>query len=315
MSFKIYVDGQEGTTGLQIQEYLTHRSDLELLIIDYERRKDTAARRELLNEADLVFLCLPDAAALEAVSLIENNHTKVIDASTAHRTNKDWVYGLPELGRGQRERIQKAVRVANPGCHATGFILLVHPLIQLGILPKGYPISCTSITGYSGGGKKLIAKYREAEASGILDSPRPYGLKLMHKHLPEMTAQTGLAYPPVFLPIVANYYKGMTVTVPLVTDQLIGKENAREIQKRLSYYYAGERFIQVMPYEGDSLLEDNNYFNGEACNNTNNVEIFVFGHEDQALLAARFDNLGKGASGAAIQNMNLMLGLEEGLGL
>ena len=315
MSFKIYVDGQEGTTGLQIQDYLAQRNDLKLLKIDPEKRKDIAARKELLNEADLVFLCLPDAAAKESVSLIENNHTKVVDASTAHRINKDWVYGLPELGNGQRERITRSNRVANPGCHSTGFILLVNPLVKMGILPKDYPVSCTSITGYSGGGRKLIEKYQEVKKSQSIDSPKPYGLKLQHKHLREMTALTGLDNPPVFLPIVANYYKGMAVSVPLVMDKLIEKTKAEDIQKRLSDFYAGEKFVTVMPYEDDSLLEEGNFFNVEACNDTNNVDIFVFGHEEQVLLIARFDNLGKGASGAAVQNMNLMLGLGESTGL
>lgn len=314
MSFKIFVDGQEGTTGLQIQDYLAQRSDLELLRIGTERRKDLAARKEMLNEADLVFLCLPDAAAIESVSLIENKHTKVIDASTAHRTNECWVYGLPELGNGQREKIAESTRVANPGCHSTGFILLINPLIKMGILPTSYPVSCTSITGYSGGGRRLIEKYQQAGRPHI-DSPKPYGLKLRHKHLPEMTALTGLDNPPVFMPVVANYYKGMAVSAPLVTNRLSVKTSAEDIQKRLSDFYAGEKFVHVMPYEDESLLEDSNYFDVEACNGTNNVDIFVFGHEEQILLLARFDNLGKGASGAAVQNMNLMLGLEEGLSL
>ncbi len=315
MAFKIYVDGQEGTTGLQIQDYLAQRNDLSLLKIDYEKRKDLAARKELLNEADLVFLCLPDAAAIESVSLIENNHTKVIDASTAHRTNKAWAYGLPELGNGQRERIKNSTRVANPGCHATGFILLINPLIKMGILPKDYPLSCTSITGYSGGGRKLIEKYQQADKSRDIDSPKPYGLKLQHKHLPEMKALTGLDNPPVFLPVVANYYKGMAVSIPLSMDRLLQKTSAGEIQKQMSDFYAGEKFINVMPHEDDSLLEDGNYFNVEARNGTNNVDIFIFGHEDQTILISRFDNLGKGASGAAVQNMNLMLGLDESLGV
>ena len=315
MAFKIYVDGQEGTTGIQIQDYLSQRNDLKILKIDYEKRKDLTARKELLNEADLVFLCLPDAAAMESVSLIENNHTKVIDASTAHRTNKDWVYGLPELRNGQRERIASSTRVANPGCHATGFILLINPLIKMGILPKDYPVSCTSITGYSGGGRKLIEKYQQAKRSQNFDIPKPYGLKLKHKHLPEMKALTGLNYPPVFLPVVANYYKGMAVSIPLATNRLAIETSAENIQKQISDFYAGERFVNVMPYDDDSLLEDGNYFNAETCNGTNNVDIFVFGHEEQTLLISRFDNLGKGASGAAVQNMNLMLGLEESLGL
>ena len=315
MSYKIYVDGQEGTTGLQILDYLSKRTDLQLLKIDSDKRKDISARKELLNDADLAFLCLPDAAAVEAVSLIDNKHTKVIDASTAHRTNRNWVYGLPELGNGQRERIAASTRVANPGCHATGFILLINPLLKMSILPKDYPVSCTSITGYSGGGRKLIAKYQQSEASQNMGSPKPYGLKLQHKHLPEMTAVSGLNFPPVFLPVVSNYYKGMAVSIPLAADRLSRKTSVKDIQKIMSDFYADEKYVNVMPYEDDSLLEDGSYLNVEACNDTNNVDIFVFGHEEQILLVARFDNLGKGASGAAVQNMNLMLGLEESLGL
>jgi len=315
MAYKIFVDGQEGTTGLKIQEYLSQRTDLEVIKIDYDKRKDISERKTLLNEADLVFLCLPDAAAKESVSLIENSHTKVIDASTAHRTAQDWVYGLPELSGEQRERIKNSARVANPGCHATGFILAVYPLIQSGILPKDYPVSCTSITGYSGGGKKLISKYEDESAPQDINSPKPYGLTLQHKHLPEMKAVTGLDYPPVFMPVVADYYQGMAVSVPLVSRMLSKKMNAFDIHQLLSEYYHGEHFIRIMPYNDDSLLDEGSYYNPEACNDTNNVEIFVFGHEEQILIVSRFDNLGKGASGAAVQNMNLMLGLDETAGL
>ncbi|HHY83257.1 MAG TPA: N-acetyl-gamma-glutamyl-phosphate reductase [Clostridiales bacterium] len=314
MAYKVYVDGQEGTTGLKIQDYLSQRTEIELLKIDPQKRKDISARKEYLNEADLVFLCLPDDAAREAVSLIDSKRTKVIDASTAHRINKDWVYGLPELGGGQRDRIRTALRVANPGCHATGFILLVFPLIQLRILPKDYPVCCTSITGYSGGGKKLISKY-ETSPKELVSSPKPYGLSLKHKHLPEMREITGLEYPPVFQPVVANYYKGMAVSVPLVSRLLDKKLDAGNIRELLAEYYSGEHFIKVMPYFADGIPDGDGYFNPEACNDTNNVEIFVFGNDDQILLMARFDNLGKGASGAAIQNMNLMLGLNETAGL
>jgi N-acetyl-gamma-glutamyl-phosphate reductase len=315
MAFKIFVDGQEGTTGLKIHEYLSQRTDLEILKIGSDKRKDIAARKELLNEADLVFLCLPDAAAKEAVSLIENNRTKVIDASTAHRTDKDWVYGLPELGREQREHIRNAARVANPGCHATGFILAVYPLIQKGILPKDYPVSCTSITGYSGGGKKLIARYEETRSIDDINSPKPYALKLQHKHLPEMKTVAGLDYPPVFLPVAANFYNGMAVSVPLATRMLNNKFSAADIREVLAEFYADEMFVHVMAYNDISLLDENGFFNPEACNGTNNVEVFVFGHEEHIIIMSRFDNLGKGASGAAVQNMNIMLGLDEAAGL
>jgi len=315
MAFKVFVDGQEGTTGLKIRDYLSIRTDLEVLKIDSDRRKDTAARKSLLNEADLVFLCLPDAAAKEAVSLIENRRTRVIDASTAHRTDKNWVYGLPELGNGQRESIRNSVRVANPGCHATGFLLIAYPLVQMGILPKDYPVSCTSITGYSGGGKKLIARYEKARSLDGINSPKPYGLKLKHKHLPEMQAISGLKFPPVFMPVVANFYKGMAVSVPLAVRLLHKTGNAGDLRNLLAEFYAGEPFVRVMPYPADDLLEESGYFNPEACNDTNRVELFVFGHDEQVILMSRFDNLGKGASGAAVQNMNIMLGLGETTGL
>jgi N-acetyl-gamma-glutamyl-phosphate reductase len=315
MGHRIFVDGQEGTTGLKIQEYLSGREDLEVLKIDYEKRKDIKARRELLNEADLVFLCLPDAAAREAAALIENNHTKVIDASTAHRTDSGWVYGLPELGEAQRERIRNASRVANPGCHATGFILSVYPLIKAGILPRGYPVSCTSVTGYSGGGRKLIAEYEALENQDYFRSPKPYSLTLKHKHLPEMMHMTGLEHPPVFFPIVADYYNGMTVSVPLAARALNKNAGTKEIWELLSQFYADEPFIHIVPYQDYSLLDERGFLHPEALNGSNKVEIFVFGHEDQILLIARYDNLGKGASGAAVQNMNLMLGLPETAGL
>ncbi|MGI6538373.1 MAG: N-acetyl-gamma-glutamyl-phosphate reductase [Caldicoprobacterales bacterium] len=315
MKYKIYVDGQEGTTGLRIHEYLSKRTDLEILKIDYEKRRDIDERRKFLNEADLVFLCLPDAAAKEAASLIKNDRTKVIDASTAHRIHKDWVYGLPEMGREQRERIRDSKRVANPGCHSTGFILLVYPLIKLGILPRDYPLTCTSVTGYSGGGKSLIAKYEDENAPDSINSPKPYGLNLKHKHLPEMKVIPGLDYEPVFLPIVANFYKGMAVSVPIAVRKLNKKAGAEDVQKMMAEFYKDEKFIRVMPYGDDSLLEDGKFLNPEACNDTNRVEISVFGHEEQILLTARFDNLGKGASGAAVQNMNIMLGFDEDIGL
>ena len=315
MKYKIYVDGQEGTTGLRIHEYLSKRTDLEILKIDYEKRRDIDERRKFLNEADLVFLCLPDAAAKEAASLIKNDRTKVIDASTAHRIHKDWVYGLPEMGREQRERIRDSKRVANPGCHSTGFILLVYPLIKLGILPRDYPLTCTSVTGYSGGGKSLIAKYEDENAPDSINSPKPYGLNLKHKHLPEMKVIPGLDYEPVFLPIVANFYKGMAVSVPIAVRKLNRKASAEDVQKMMDEFYKDEKFIRVMPYGDDSLLEDGKFLNPEACNDTNRVEISVFGHEEQILLTARFDNLGKGASGAAVQNMNIMLGFDEDIGL
>ncbi|HWR39487.1 MAG TPA: N-acetyl-gamma-glutamyl-phosphate reductase [Patescibacteria group bacterium] len=314
MKCKVFVDGQEGTTGLKINDYLAQRDDLEILKIPADSRKDQAVRREFLNAADMVFLCLPDSAAREAVALIDNQSTRVLDASTAHRIHPKWVYGLAELNRSQRRKIADARRVAVPGCHATGFVLLVQPLIQRGILDPAYPVSCQSLTGYSGGGKSLIKAYEEAVDKERLNPPRPYALKLQHKHLPEMRAVTGLAQPPVFQPVVGNYYQGMGVSVPLLSRRLNTTLSAAAMRDFLAEYYAGERFVRVMPFADEEGLEDG-FMNVETCNGTNRVDLFVFGHEEQILLFARFDNLGKGASGAAIQNFNIMLGLDEGLGL
>lgn len=314
MKPKIFVDGQEGTTGLQINDYLSKRSDLEILKIDPEKRKDPIVRSALLNEADIAFLCLPDAAAKESVSLVNNDNTKIIDASTAFRTDPNWTYGLPELDKNQRESIRNSYRVSNPGCHATGFILALYPLVKEGIVPDDYPVTCTSLTGYSGGGKKLIASYETPDSQDGLNSPKHYALKLTHKHLPEMQKMADLKYPPVFAPVVSNFYKGMAVSVPLVPRLLNKKVSAGDVRDLLASHYASEHFVRVMPFESDSYL-DNGFFNAEACNNTNNAEIFVFGHDDQIMVITRFDNLGKGASGAAIQNMNIMLGLDERIGL
>jgi N-acetyl-gamma-glutamyl-phosphate reductase len=316
VTYKVFVDGQEGTTGLRIHEYLSGRPDIELLKIAPDKKKDLAERRLFLNEADIVFLCLPDGAAREAVSLVDNNRTRIIDASTAHRTDEHWVYGLPELNKQQRGLIRTSNRVAVPGCHATGFILAVNPLVAEGLLKKDAPLSCHSITGYSGGGKSLIKKYEEC-SSGEKDgmrAPKPYALKLQHKHLPEMRKWTGLSNPPLFTPIVADFYKGMAVSVPLFPQFMNKAVAARQVRDLLSAYYAGEKFIRVMPFEAEENL-DHGYFAVEECNDTNRVDIFVFGNETHILLVSRFDNLGKGASGAAIQNMNLMLGAAEGTGL
>lgn len=313
MTHKIFVDGQEGTTGLRIHEYLATRSDLEVLKIQPEERKNPEARRILLNEADIAFLCLPDVASKESVSLIENDKTRIIDASTAFRTDRNWVYGIPELNQNQRGLIKNSSRVTVPGCHATGFTLSLYPLIQCGIVPPDYPVTCTSLTGYSGGGKKLIATFENGELSGM-KSPKHYALNLNHKHLPEMTQITGLNYPPLFMPIIADYYNGMVTSIPLVPRLLNKKVSANDIFKLLSDYYANELFVHVMPFEEDTLLE-NGFLNTEQCINTNRFELFVFGNDDQILLMSRFDNLGKGASGAAIQNMNIMLGIKEDTGL
>lgn len=310
MKTKVYIDGQSGTTGLQIYDRIGQREDLELLRIPEELRHDPDERKKYLNSADIVFLCLPDEGAREAVSFIENPNVRVIDASTAHRTNLDWTYGYPELSKAQREAIRTSKRVANPGCHATGFISTTAPLVAMDVIPKDYPMSCYSLTGYSGGGKKMIAEYEVDGRSELLDAPGIYGLNLHHKHLPEMQTVTGLAYPPVFMPVVDDYYKGMATTIMLQNRLLPGQPSAEEICAKLADYYRDEHFVSVVPFgENDSKL----YANKLA--GTNRLEIVVCGHEEQTTVTALFDNLGKGASGAAVQNMNIMLGLPEETGL
>ncbi|WP_284646285.1 N-acetyl-gamma-glutamyl-phosphate reductase [Paenibacillus silviterrae] len=313
MKYKIFVDGQEGTTGIKIHDYLSKISNIEVIKIESEKRKDYEARKDLINEADVVFLCLPDAASRDAVCMVSNNKTKIIDASTAFRTNQDWTYGLPELHKNQRNKIQSSSRVSVPGCHATGFILAIHPLVAEGIIPKDYPITCYALTGYSGGGKKLISEYQNSNREQLF-APRHYALNLNHKHLPEMQLYSGLNSAPLFTPIVGNYYQGDAVSIPLLPRMFIKKMTAKDIQELLASYYKDERFVRVAPFDSEAYLEDG-YFNLTLCNNTNYLDIFVFGHKDQVLLVSRFDNLGKGASGAAIQNMNIMLGFDEGVGL
>ncbi len=313
MTTRVFVDGQEGTTGLRIHEYLAQRSDIEVLRAAPELRKDPAERARLLNAADVAFLCLPDAAAREAAALVTNPATCLIDASTAHRTVSDWVYGLPELAADQRARIRASKRIANPGCHATGFILLVRPLVDAGLLSSTAPLSATSITGYSGGGKKMIAQY-EAGGDARLMAPRPYGLALAHKHLPEMTMHSRLETRPLFMPIVGNFLKGLSVAVPLHVAEMKRGSTAEQVQSVLAERYAGERFVRVIPLRDEATLADG-YFDLQACNDTNRVDLFVFANDTQVLLMCRLDNLGKGASGAAVQSMNVHLGLDEGSGL
>jgi len=306
---KVYIDGKEGTTGLQIYERLGGREDIELLLIDEDKRKDPEERKKFLNAADLVFLCLPDAAAVEAVSMIENPNTRVIDASTAHRTNPAWDYGFPELSAAHRENIKCSKRVANPGCHATGFISVVYPLVAMGILPADTPLSSFSLTGYSGGGKKMIAQYESADKEQALFAPCPYGMGQGHKHLPEMQAVCGLSHKPVFSPIVDDYYKGMATTVPFHMSQMKGVSTLAEVREKLSAYYAGQTMVTVSGAADTAKL----YGNEKAGSDT--LEIIVAGNDEQFTVTALFDNLGKGASGAAVQNMNIMLGLDETTGL
>jgi N-acetyl-gamma-glutamyl-phosphate reductase len=312
MAFSVFVDGQEGTTGLRIHEYLAGRRDVEVLRIEAERRKDPAERARLLNAADVAFLCLPDAAAREAVALVSNPRTCVIDASTAHRTQPGWVYGLPELVPGQRDAIRAGKRIANPGCHATSFVLLLRPLVDAGLVPPAHPVSATSVTGYSGGGKKMIEQYQQQPLPAELAAPRPYALTLAHKHVPEMMAHTGLKARPILLPIVGNFYKGLAVSVPLDLRAL--GTSAEALQRAYEAHYAGERFVRVMPLRDPATLEGG-FLDVQACNDTNRVDLFVFASDTQAIVVARLDNLGKGASGAAVQAMNVHLGVDEGLGL
>ena len=307
MGYKVFVDGAEGTTGLQIFQRLEKHGGVELIKIDSENRKDVSRRAALMNSADIVFLCLPDAAAIEAAGMVTNSSTRIIDASTAHRTNPDWVYGFPEKSQDRRKAIANARFVANPGCHATGFISVVAPLVQEGLLAKSAPICCHSITGYSGGGKKMIAEYESENRSQELKAPRHYGLNLTHKHLPEMMNECMLTKPPVFVPIVADYYAGISCGV-----QLAGID-AMEVHQVLENHYKGEHFIKVMEF-GEKAVSGGK-LNPDTLAGTNNLEIFVFGNENGCLAVSRFDNLGKGASGAAVQNMNIMLGLDEATGL
>lgn len=300
----VFIDGKEGTTGLQIFERLGSRKDINIVSLPEETRKDPAARKQCINEADIVFLCLPDAAARESVSLCENERVKIIDASTAHRTKPQWAYGFPELSAEHRRRIAEGKRIAVPGCHASGFISLVYPLVAGGIVAPDYPFVCHSVTGYSGGGKKMIAEYESEGRSPELDSPRQYALGQQHKHLPEMQAVCGLSYAPSFQPIVADYYSGMCVTVPLHTRLMRKKMSVKDIQEYFAEYYAGQNFVKTVK-ESKSFLPAN------PLVGTNNMEIYADGNEERILLASVFDNLGKGASGAAVQCMNILLGMDE----
>ncbi|MEY2685862.1 MAG: hypothetical protein RL375_60 [Pseudomonadota bacterium] len=309
----VYVDGQEGTTGLRIHEYLEQRADVELLRIDADKRKDSVERARLLNAADVAFLCLPDAAAREAVALVTNPATCLIDASTAHRTEAAWVYGLPELSAGQRDALRRAKRIANPGCHATAMVLLIRPLVDAGLLPADLPLSATSLTGYSGGGKKMIEQY-QVGGNAALASPRPYALGLAHKHIPEVMVHGRLSTKPIFMPVVASFYKGLAASIPLHLDQLGSHASAEALHAAYSARYAGEPFVRVLPLNDDQSL-DAGFYDVQACNDSNRVDIHVVANGRQAIVMARLDNLGKGASGAAVQCMNLHLGVDEALGL
>ncbi|MCD8364218.1 MAG: N-acetyl-gamma-glutamyl-phosphate reductase [Clostridiales bacterium] len=310
---KIFIDGSEGTTGLRIFERFENRDDIELLKIPSESRKAPTAIKQFIHASDITFLCLPDAAAREAVALAEDEDVVLIDTSTAHRTEPGWAYGYPELSAQHREAIRTGRRIAVPGCHATGFITLVYPLIANGILPADYPVSCFSVTGYSGGGKKMIAEYEGENRSDELLSPRQYGLSQTHKHLKEMKAVTGLAREPLFSPIVADYYSGMLVSVPLYTELLNGSQTPETIHTMFEEHYAGEKFIKVMPLGAEA--ESRNFLGSNNRSGWDGLELFVSGNDERVLLSSRFDNLGKGASGAAIQCLNIVLGCDETKGL
>ena len=304
---KVFIDGSVGTTGLRIFERLSAREDLEILTLPEEKRKDPAARKEMLNAVDVAFLCLPDDAAREAAAMIENPSVILIDASTAHRTLPDWAYGFPELSKAHEEKLLSSKRIAVPGCHASGFIALVYPLIEAGLLDKDALLTCHSITGYSGGGKKMIAQYEAEDRGELLDAPRQYALGLTHKHLKEMGAITGLSNMPIFCPIVSDFYSGMLVTVPLFKSMLKG--SVEDIKRVYESKYTGEivRYVDGIEEEG--------FLSGAALSRKDGMAITVKGNEERILLMAAYDNLGKGASGAAIQCMNMVLGIEKTKGL
>lgn len=306
--FKVFIDGSAGTTGLRIREMLERRTDVSLIALPESLRKDADARKEAINASDVTFLCLPDDAAREAVTLVENPHTVVIDASTAHRTAEGWAYGFPELSAEHRAAIAHGKRIANPGCYASGFIALVYPLVKAGVVAPDYPFVCHAVSGYSGAGKKGIAEYEAENRSPLLDTPRLYALTLSHKHLPEMRAVCGLTRTPVFNPYICDYECGMTVNVPLFSDLLKKRMGAADVKKLLAEHYAGSAFLSV----GE---EESGYISANTLNHTNRMQLLVNGNEERILLTARFDNLGKGASGAAIQNMNVALGLDERISL
>lgn len=313
MAVKVFIDGKEGTTGLRIFERLKKRSDFELITLSDEARKDVGARREAIHAADIAILCLPDAAARESVALAEGSNTRILDTSTAHRTLEGWSYGFAELSQQHRHQIITGNRVAVPGCHASGFISLITPLVHAGLLPKDAALSCFSLTGYSGGGKKMIAQYEDPARPSDLISPRQYGLTQVHKHIPEMTHVPGLEIPPIFAPVVADFYSGMEVTVPLHRAQLHCKSPIVEITDCLKTHYANSPVIKVLGAAEISKM--NGFVSSNALSGKDGMELMVLGNDDRLQLISRFDNLGKGSSGAALQCLNLMTGAEETAGL
>ena len=315
MKTRVYIDGSEGTTGLRINERFEDREDIEVLRIDSEKRKDPEERRKFINSSDITFLCLPDTAAIEAVSLVDkdNDHTVIIDASTAHRTEEGWAYGLPELGQDFRGRISTGNRIAVPGCYASGFLMDVYPLIQMGFIGEDYPVCVNALSGYSGAGKKAIAVYESENKTEDLFAPRMYALAQKHKHLKEMQKIAGLKEAPLFVPVVDDYYSGMIVTFPIYVSHMKKKSTPEELHGAVSEFFAGEQFIHVMPFGSEE--ETNSFFSGNNYSGRDDAKIYVTGNEERILVTSIFDNLGKGASGAAIQCMNLRLGLPEETGL
>ena len=310
---KVFIDGSEGTTGLRIYERFEKRDDIEIIKIDPELRKDPAERARLINSSDITFLCLPDAASKESVSLVSNPDVRIIDASTAHRTEIGWAYGYPELSDEHREAIKTGKRIAVPGCYATGFITIAYPLVKGGIVPKDYPVSAFAVSGYSGAGKKTIAVYEDKDRDVEFDSPREYALSQQHKHLKEMQKISGLERTPLFSPIIADYYSGMFVSLPFYADMLNGKQTPLSVHEYMSEYIKRQLFIKVMPFGSEA--DTNGFIGANNLSGWDGLQLFVTGNEERILLTTRFDNLGKGASGAAIQCMNVMLGCDEAKGL
>ena len=313
MKTKIFIDGSEGTTGLRIYERFEGRDDIELLRISSDLRKDVNERKRLINESDITFLCLPDAAARESVSLVENENVRIIDTSTAHRTEEGWAYGFPELSKEHRDAIKNGKRIAVPGCHATGFMSLVYPLVAGGLLPKDYPVAAFSLTGYSGGGKKMIAEYEDEGRNKDTFAPREYALTQQHKHLKEMKAITGLAREPLFSPIVADYYSGMVVSVPVYTEFLTKCKNPEAMTEYFANYYRGQKFVKVVENGNEDLY--GGMLAGNTLSGWDGLKIYITGNDERMMFSAQFDNLGKGASGAAVQCLNIVLGCEEDKGL
>lgn len=314
MSVKVYIDGQEGTTGLKILERFEGRNDIELLRISEDKRKDSVERARLINMSDYTFLCLPDDAAREAVSFVDNDKVRIIDASTAHRTKPDWAYGFPELSAQHREKIRTSNRVAVPGCYASGFASIVYPLVKNNVIPDDFPVFAYATSGYSGAGKKAIAVYEGNEKPEEFNSPRQYALSQQHKHLPEMKAVSGLKFTPMFNPIICDYFSGMVVSVPIQTRMLDSSVTAESIHDMYAKHYDGAKMVEVMPLmsadEQKSFFLASNTLSGQ-----NKIQVFVFGNDEQILLCSRLDNLGKGASGAAVQCLNIMMGIDETTGL